>query len=152
MKSARLLFAVGSSLAVTATIVAGLFIAGSPSEQRMKRADEQRAQHLQQITYAVDSFWNTNNRLPSSLKELATSPNVFVQQTTDPKTQMPYEFRVVTEKSYEICATFETSTDGQVNGKTTVPRPVSGPDGQYWTHGAERTCFTIEPRTYPKPM
>lgn len=152
--SIRATFATGATIAVVATIVAGLIIAGSPSEQRKKRADEQRAQHLQQIAYAVDNFWNRSARLPESIQELAKAPDAYLQQTTDPKTQMTYEYRVVTNESYELCATFETSSNAQIPGKVSVPRPVSGPNGQYWSHNAERTCFTLVPpyqEHRPKP-
>jgi hypothetical protein len=145
----RKAFAVVTSLAVLVTVGFGLFFSGSPAEQRKKRADEQRAQHLQQITYAVDNFWNKNMRLPESIQELQNSPDAYLTSAVDPSTAVPYEFRIVEPRKYELCATFESETENSSDPR--VPKMAVTPEGQFWAHPAGNKCFQLEVRVYPKP-
>ena len=68
----------------------------------------------------------------------------------DPKTGAPYEYKVLGNLKFELCATFETSSSDQnTNGPKAIPAMYPYPEGeiQTWQHNAERTCFqrTIDP-------
>jgi hypothetical protein len=136
-----------SALVVAASVIAGFFIIGSPFYQRSVRLDERRVSDLQQLYDAVTNYWSLKRVLPSSIQTLkeisATTP------LTDPDTGKPYEYRVVSSRSFELCATFAVATP-----KADSTSRYGSPYQQDWTHEAGRKCFTrtIDPDLFPKPV
>ena len=118
------------TVAVTAAVIAGIYLLGSPSEERARRLDERRVQDLSGISQAIDVYWTRQSNVPSSLDQLRseTGANITV---TDPLTNAPYEFRLLEEGKYELCASFEGDS-----------RESEGRFGAgFWTHRAGRQCF-----------
>lgn len=145
MKTSKLLGSLVTA-AVGVVVVTGFFLAGSPAEERARRFDTQRVNDLQMITNAVDTFYNAQKRLPSSLEEMRNQPNIYLQTNADPTTGVAYEYRAVDQKNYEICATFETdaSKNNDMSGKyAPVPVGVANPPN-YWAHTQGRTCYTVK--------
>lgn len=124
---------------VVAAVVYGLTLVGTPAQQRLLQFDERRVQDLQQISYAVDSYWQRNDQLPQNLEDLR-APTYYVGSIVDPKTGEPYEYNVHSESSYEVCATFETDSSGQEGPSIAKPPFHQG----VWEHGIGRTCFELE--------
>jgi hypothetical protein len=92
----------------------------------------------------VTGFHRDENRLPSSLAELASRPGP-PPSIRDPQTGVEYGYRVIGENTYELCATFQlVSEDG----------PAYAIPGSEWKHGPGHTCFrrTVEDEatTVPK--
>lgn len=148
------IFTITITVIVTAVALTGLFLSGSPVVERMRRLDTQRVNDLQQISYALDSYWGTQQKLPTTLDQLQTSRDVFVQNIRDPQTALAYEYRITSTSTYELCAGFETSSD--VSGKTSdysvaSPVPIESMP-RFWTHGAGRTCFAINIRLPNPPI
>lgn len=128
--------------AIVLAVVYGLFQVGTPAQQRLLQFDERRVSDLDQITYAVDSYWDRNQSLPDGLEQLHDSRYYYVQSIADPKTGQPYEYWVTDEDSYELCATFETNSTEQVNPSIVRP-PFSR---EIWNHGVGLTCFAFDVR------
>lgn len=121
-------------LGVTATIaavIAGVIVAGTPAEGRMQRLDRVRASDLRSIATAVDTFWRRHERLPNSLGELVSDPRAQVT-VEDPDDEQAYEYRIVGDASYELCAVFDLAS---------IPNNRA-PDA-FWLHDAGRNCFTL---------
>ena len=118
--------------AVVTAIVAGLVLLGSPSSERMRRLDLIRVQDLTQLSYAIDVYWNREEKLPPSLDALARVPNASFRSTMDPSTSEQYSYRAVDVSRYELCATFEA--------EDTTPEYGS----RFWSHPAGRTCFELD--------
>ena len=143
----------GSALVVLAAIVAGFMVIGSPFTARRERLDVQRASDLQNIQAQVVDHWQRTRALPTSLDTLADSISGYAAPR-DPETAQSYEYRILTDLQFELCATFRTDTITRT-GKTPKPvRPYRGPYDaslENWSHGAARTCFerTIDPARYP---
>ncbi|MBI4449827.1 hypothetical protein HY634_02105 [Candidatus Uhrbacteria bacterium] len=143
----------GSAFVVLAAIVAGFMVIGSPFTARRDRLDAQRASDLQNIQAQVVDHWQRTRTLPASLDALTDTISGYAAPR-DPETAQPYEFRILTDLRFELCATFRTDVTTRT-GRT--PKPVRPYRGQYdtslenWTHGAARTCFerTISPARYP---
>src|SRR3989344_5706682 len=137
--------------AVVAAIVLavgyGLFLVGTPAQQRLITFDDRRVSDLQQITFAIDSYWERNKKLPDTLENLQ-DPRYYLQSITDPKTGAPYEYRSVSDASYELCAVFETDSKMRQDPRA-VPKPFSE---QIWEHGIGRACFTLEVRASVTPL
>lgn len=155
------LFAGAVTLMVAAVVVTGLFVAGSPAKERNRQLDEQRVNELQQIANAIDTTYDRDARLPSSLDELKAGAKEFyyVSSIVDPKTGEHYEYIVTGDTTYDLCATFDDVTQqlDQFGRPTPAPAPVSKPmmAGEYypgyrdWTHGAGRHCYSIDVQDRP---
>lgn len=138
------------TLLVVAAVVVGLFMAGSPGAQRDRQFDAQRIGHLEQVTYAVDSYFEIHHTLPSTLVTLSEeNPSYGVESSMfDPLTELPYEYRVTGASTYELCATFALANELEEGDKKSMTRPVSRyPYESYspkWSHSAGRHCFSLE--------
>jgi len=138
------------SLVVLSSIIAGFFIIGTPAEQRERRFDEQRVENLQILQSQIINYWTQKEVLPQNLSELEDSISGFIVPE-DPDSDLPYEYNVIDSLSFELCATFKTSSDDFGSISRGV-RSISPYDSfqQNWSHQAERTCFTrtIDPELY----
>lgn len=121
---------------VAAAVVAGIYVIGSPAEQRLRRLDEAQTQDLIATSYALDAYWRRNQQLPASLDELlqdrdasAILAGIDAQSTQEYMPRGP--------ATYELCAVF--------NRPSSEPRAVPG--GVFWTHGQGRQCFQLEVET-----
>lgn len=132
-------------LVVAAAVVAGFFVVGSPAQERMRRFDQQRIQHLQSLQWEVVNYWQSKNKLPEKLSDLNDSLRGF-SVPKDPQTSQDYEYNVRNEQTFELCATFNKSGNS-VNGgpypvREKIPTPVGGLyQADYWQHDAGRACF-----------
>lgn len=152
--------ATSSALFVIALLIAGLFIAGTPAQQRRVRFDTQRDNDLQSIQGQIVQFWIDKGALPTSLTQLTDSISGFVAPA-DPETKRAYEYRVLGAFSFELCATFGAEGDTNTNLGLSAPiksapidpasgLPVSTDLEGSWKHAAGRVCFkrTIDPERY----
>jgi hypothetical protein len=149
---------------VSAVIIAGFFVAGSPKDARLKKFDDIRIQHLQTIQSELISFWQAKQRLPERLDELNDSLRGFAVPI-DPVSSASYEYERSGDTQFSLCATFAGPSDGVEAGLSAqagypkyAPRPLY-PAGEYgaayplldggfnWEHDAGRVCFlrTIDP-------
>ncbi len=137
---------------VLAAVVFGFFVAGTPADRRTARFDERRVNDLSVIQSQVISYWQNKSALPGNLSEL---PNDLLGMVVpaDPKTGQPYEYRILGPLKFQLCAVFETKSEG---GPRAVPMIYPAPET--WQHGIGRTCFerTIDPDYFriekPRPL
>jgi hypothetical protein len=120
------------TLAVTAAVVAGVYLLGSPAEERARRLDERRVQDLSGIAQAVDLYWTRESRLPASLEQVRSDTGAAIT-VADPSTGAPYDYRQLEDGKYELCASFEGDS-----------RDSNRFDSGFWTHRAGRECFQRE--------
>jgi len=139
-------FVYGIIAIVAAAIIAGFFVVGSPETARLGRFDIKRESDLGMIQGNGTYFWQSKQKLPESLEDLRDDLRGVIIPT-DPETRVPYGFRILGERSFELCATF--SLPSQVSE---VARPIE-PMGirSAWEHGSGPTCFewTIDPDFFP---
>ena len=144
------LFVRSTIVIVSAAILVGFFVAGSPFAERERRFDKQRVSDLQTIQYQIINYWQAKEKLPLELEDLRNELLGFVPPL-DPETAEPYEYRVVDDKSFEFCAVFNTSS--KYEGDISTPIAVPGrPDSlEIWSHQEGRTCFsrTIDTEFFP---
>lgn len=125
---------------VITSIVLGFVVIGSPMKQRDIQFDERRSTALLSIQTAVDSFYQDQGRLPTSLEEMIQSPRAYYFETPfDPETSEPFEYAVTAQYTYQLCATFALDS-------AAAKRPQRGigymSNEQYFKHGEGRQCFT----------
>jgi hypothetical protein len=124
-----------ATTAVAASIVAGVILVGTPESGRLERLDTDRVEHLQGIMRAIDRFGDEDGRLPDTLEELANDPRAAVD-ILDPESLESYEYRVLDESTYELCAVFDRESQ--------VSRRAAPAD--FWYHGVGRHCFELAVR------
>lgn len=117
-------------VAVVATVVAALLVMDPPSHERAERLDRIRLHHLQLISQRIDMHVKVHDALPSSLAPTMTGPgDVFA----DPVTGTPYQYKPTGERTYRLCATFDTELDAMATGTR-----------DEWRHRAGQHCFERE--------
>ena len=127
------IFFVAVVVIIIASIVGGFFLIDSPQITRMKKRDQERVMHLNNIRNIITSDYINTQVLPTDLSEPKFSSNI------DPKTNQPYEYQLIDATKYGLCATFELpDEDPQKNGYNT-PYPLGGENWDYHKDG--RQCF-----------
>lgn len=131
-------------LAVTVLVLIfigyGIILTGTPGQQRQLQFDQRRTSDLQQISSAVQVYWDQQKKLPQGFDDLKQQQFTYIESVQDPETRVPYEYLVLGEKTYELCAVFATDSS-QIETKTRAPTPFSA---EQWNHGIGRTCFARE--------
>ena len=137
------------SLVVLSAVVGAFFIVPSPTNERLLRIDEQKTSDLQNIQSQVVSYWQQKQMLPGALSDLEDPLMGFIAPK-DPDTGMPYEYSVVSPKSFKLCATFSVAS--RSTSTKNVARPTYYGE-ENWQHAIGNQCFerSIDPQRFP-PM
>jgi hypothetical protein len=98
-----------------------------------RQTDAKRISDLTEISRKVDAYWTQNGRLPASLDEVNPPSGVLVVNWLDPGTSQPYTYRVKDQRSYELCAEFDRSTQAQ-------PQFAAG---HFWSHPSGWQCIIV---------
>ncbi|MFH1444358.1 MAG: DUF5671 domain-containing protein [Candidatus Peregrinibacteria bacterium] len=141
----------GLSVFVIVVIITGFILGGSPFEQRRIRFDELRASDLQELQYQVIEYWVAKDTLPQTINDLE-SPLTGFMPPSDPNTGGAYEYQSLQKLTFELCATFETTSTSAEKHRPSVYEPFGTEN--FWDHGAGRVCFerTIDPDLYRERM
>lgn len=139
-------FAVVVALVILGSIVGGFAIMGSPATARSLRFDERKISDLSSIQGQITYFWQQKQELPQTLEEL-NNPLSHFTVPNDPQTNQPYEYRMISPTSFELCATFNLEQRESNNRNSRAMYEFGG----NWEHEAGRQCFerTIDPELYP---
>ena len=142
--SARTIFGAAVTAVVLIAVIAGLTVLGTPGEERGRKLDLIRMTDLNLAASAVDRYWTANGRLPETLEALAGERGYNIS-ILDPATGQPYEYHVLEETTYELCADF--ALEGAEDPYPDFPaREVPGTPPGFWSHPAGRHCFRLEPK------
>lgn len=153
-KSTRILASCVVAL-IGGSIIGGFFMVGSPTEERLRRADERRVGDLQYIQSELISYWQNKQSLPEKLEMLRDDLRG-VNVPSDPETGTPYGFEVKGPESFSLCATFSRAdtTTSLIEGSRMPVKPYGPYMGEStWQHGEGLHCFerTID-REFFKPL
>lgn len=134
---------------IVIAVAASFFIIGTPGNERLRRIDDMRVNHLSAIQNEIVNFWTKKNSLPTALSELQNDISYF-NVPTDPETNAQYEYKVSGQYQFELCANFATDDKGVINSRH-IPMSMY-PYGyeSKRSHGIGRMCFTttIDPELY----
>lgn len=125
-----------SLVSVLAGIVTGFWLLGSPGQQRLISLDNKRLEDLSGIASALSGQYTAGGSseakpLPEKLPETLPAPS----NLKDPESNQPYEYRRLSDSTYELCANFATDSSEQDDSSWLA---------QSWPHPAGRHCFKIE--------
>lgn len=144
-------FAAGATGFIVASIVGGFLVMGSPFTIRQAKFDQTRVNNLQEIQYQVLNYWQQKRVLPDNLDQVNNPVGNFAVPL-DPDTRAAYEYTVLSDISFRLCAVFGTKSvnDGSSQMEKT---PVAIKGQENWQHPAGKFCFdrTIDPGLYPEP-
>lgn len=125
------IFTISVVTVVAVAVIFGLVLIGSPAKERARRMDEKRVRDLSVNSMAVDRYWRLHNqKLPSSLNALSNQPGMVIR-LRDPETGRPYEYRILSNDKYELCAVFRYNTAQEQQAYF----------NSSWAHGAGKQCF-----------
>ncbi|MEX0918193.1 MAG: DUF5671 domain-containing protein [Candidatus Paceibacterota bacterium] len=134
-----LMYAGAATILVLTAVVVGFTSIDSPAEVREQRIDQQQISDLQDMQWRIEEHYRTNAVLPDSVAELYTS----VPAPKAPEGRSTYEYTVLGEQSYELCATF--ARQSMRDEYASVARPMYDtkyhPMNYNWEHGVGHTCF-----------
>lgn len=132
-KEQRMFWRVFAIVLVSASILWGFSVLGSPRTQRLVKYDEQKVYDLQNIKGMVEQYYMTKGSMPESLAQLSELNYMPVPVDMQSGNQYTYELIGQSAKAYKLCAVF--------NFDTTQSTKKSFPYGTVWTHGAGNVCF-----------
>lgn len=124
---ANKLAAIGSSILVLVALLIGLYILGTPAEERSRRLDEQRVADLLQLSRAINRNFTFSERLPANLTDVVDG-QLIRQLPTDPETEAIYQYEILDSDSYRLCAEFSIASD-------------EGNLDDFWSHSMGQQCF-----------
>lgn len=136
------------SLFVLVALIYGFTSSGSPMMIRNAKFDSQRLSDINTIKYSIESFFQTNKRLPATLTETQSSATAYSSQTpTDPENKKSYEY--IPENggiSYKLCAVFSLSNEDNPSKQNNNYNYY----GMNYRHPKGRFCFdNMAPKLYP---
>ncbi len=152
--SADIIFAIVAWGIIIATFIYAFATLGSPKNERALQFDQTRVQNLQQIESSVLNYWQQHSKLPATLSDMDYIPK-------DPEaiSGKLLEYNVKDGTSYEVCATFSTSSSKESETSYLYGPNSYGMDDQFvpkgtvgypWKHDSGRNCFdrVIDPIKY----
>ena len=142
----RKIWFVVSVILVLASIVLAFSVIGSPRTQRLVRYDQEKVRHLQTIQSHIVNFWQRKNRLPNNLDELK-NPISSIAIPVDPQSGNSYEYEVIGDFSFQICADFNRESGKYPTEQAYYSRTKVTED---WKHDEGVVCFEreIDPDLY----
>lgn len=148
------------SFLIVATIGAGFYIIGSPSQIRMYQFDDQKVNGLQTMQSLVLNYWQTESAMPPSIASLNDPLNSYTSVPKDPQSGASYEYATTSALGFKLCATF--NAESQPNSPSAQQSGSSDPmssefgsgtdlNSANWFHPAGHYCYvrTIDPKRYP---
>jgi hypothetical protein len=125
-----------TAVVVAGAVIAGLWLVGSPDQERLRRLDARRVDDLQGLVRAVDLYYRNNDSLPGELETLVDG-RTLSRLPLDPVTEAPYEYRQISADEYELCADFSLRSQEAVAG-------------DFWFHDAGRRCYSLDATGMPR--
>jgi hypothetical protein len=130
------LYAWVSLTLILVVFVFSWFVVDSPVETRNKKIDGEIISDLYEINSAVLNYYNTNDKIPADLDVLLNNPDGFrlsVQAIQHPNSDKYYDYEVLSDDEYKICADFLTS-----NMEDNIDRYY----GNEYNHDGGYQCFS----------
>jgi len=123
----------GSLIIIVAVFTSALFIIETPKQARDRKIDTATINSFSQIDIAINDFYKKTDKMPESLAQLMADTNYLNDRDIkDVETNEIYQYQVLGEKKYQLCAFFRTSNQDDLN---------SDYYNRYWPHQAGEQCI-----------
>ena len=147
-RSAFKLFGYFLSAFVLLGIVLGFVATGSPSTERMRGFDRQRAEDLSEISRCVNRYANEFGALPQTLDDFEKVSNLYCSIKKDPETKQEYEYNIISKMKkdgvdrmkgeIELCAVFSLDSSNDKIGD--IGGGYYANNLKWQTHNKGRSC------------
>lgn len=133
-------YALGMTLVVLVSLIAGFFFSETPGQVREMRLDEEQITDLRDIQWQIESFLavGSTSTLPTTLEEVYKEFPV----PTAPEGREAYSYEV-TDTGFSLCATF--SANSNLNSEMMYSRPTDPgaliKNSENWNYKQGRYCF-----------
>ncbi|MFM8804860.1 MAG: DUF5671 domain-containing protein [Planctomycetia bacterium] len=134
---------IGATAALV-SMLAALFVAGSPFRQRLLRLDTRRVDDLRSIQQNIETYFEREAALPDSIESLAKNPATFLHDTADPVTGRPYRYERIDADTYTLTAAFDLPSPPEQD------QPTWNRDG-FFRHAAGEQTFRLSAPKKPPP-
>lgn len=130
------------------TLVYGFSTIPSANKEQSIIADQQRVVDLGELQSSIDTYFQTNSKLPSSLSVLTanTDDPSSPLEKTDPLTRKEYSYKTidVVAGTYELCATFSQKSPKNTDDNMSLFDSSSSYSGyaDQFPHPAGYHCFS----------
>ena len=130
-----------ATVVLAAAVGYGFHIVGSPESRRLEKLDERRVEDLRTIVRALqdlvydDDADRLKRALPTNLVTVRDEARGRRPSIEDPASGRAYDYQVLDEHRYTLCAVFDTARRGETEA--------------FWNHPAGTHCFTIDVRDPP---
>ncbi|MBA3733054.1 hypothetical protein H0W91_01625 [Patescibacteria group bacterium] len=138
----RKIWRIVAGVIVIGSIAWGFSVLGSPRTQQLYKYDLQKVSDLQNISNQLNSYYYNTGTLPQSFGVM--SNGFSLPNFADPQTKKPYEYKIDSNNTYELCAEFNKSSKAdEINNKPYMIAPAyPGGNGILdWSHPAGHFCF-----------
>jgi len=135
-------FGWATTVVVVASMALGVSVVGSPGTERLRRFDAQRASDIKMISEvvfdaAVGTDWRNpaaplaiKQPLPQTLRDVLAASRNRRPRIKDPENGTTYEYAVLGDSRFQVCATFNQARDEAADVA--------------WNHPAGRHCFEFD--------
>lgn len=129
------------ALLVVATVTVFAFTKiETPQEVRSAKLDSEQVSDLQAIQSRIEVYYQENSMLPGTIAEAYPTSNIPVA----PGDRKAYEYKVIDDSSYELCAYFATESsnpDERIATPVIDKRSALEVSNYNWEHGIGDKCF-----------
>ena len=134
-------FALVATLLVLIAIIVGLILNGSPATLRLKRQDMHRVRDLNDISEAIENFYQRYEALPPTLDKLVAAPYTARHLLRNPENLKLFEYVIKGATDYKLCTTFALPATDAAHS------PNDEFYGTFIPHGGGHQCidFTVTP-------
>lgn len=134
---------------IAISVAGAVYVTGGPVKAGYLAQDKKRVRDLREIYYKVDQFYQAEGRLPNTLQECDTNPNMFISIKKDATTGKPYGYKVVGDRNFELSCNFDLPSPKRERGQEKMSYYVDY-DESFWTHPAGNHSFTIQLKSKKK--
>lgn len=129
------IYFLGSLVVVIVALISAFVFVESPAETRNIKYDNLLLEKFNQIDSAINTYYTNNEKLPENLDALLEESR-FIQVRTleDELAGKKFDYSVVDENTYELCATFKTTNIDQVESRYKYY-------SERWEHEAGYQCL-----------
>lgn len=119
----------------------------NPKKQLAIKLDQQRINQFNSIYGYIQNYYKSNAALPQNLEFISTA-----DVTRDPETQVPFEYEILGQNTFKLCATFSSdSTETSIKGYRDT-MPIYNEEVDY-THQKGFDCINFRiSMNYPTPQ
>ncbi|MFH1187735.1 MAG: DUF5671 domain-containing protein [bacterium] len=135
------LYLCGSLALIIIAFAASLFTVETPTQARNRKLDEAVINDFNSIGSAIENYYQDNEKLPGNIAELKKDSNFLTEDDAkDPKNGKEYEYKIIDDKTYELCAEFKTSNKDDAEAKNEYGGLPFG-FGDFYLHDSGYQCL-----------